>query len=134
VPPRALAIPFSRSRSVLPQFVPGGILPASAVNRGTSIFAPSVASLTVTGTFVYKSFPRRLEKWMRRTSTRKYKSPAGAPIVPDSFSRNPQARATGSPGGISPRSFPSSAPGLRLRKSGKAFESFQYPRSACKER
>src|SRR5437016_11191883 len=50
---------------------------------GTSIFAPSVASLTVTGILVYKSLPRRSKNSCHRTTTRKYKSPAGAPIVPE---------------------------------------------------
>src|SRR5207245_60934 len=49
---------------------------------GTSILAPSVASLTVTGTFVYKSLPRLSKYSWGLTTTRKYKSPAGAPIVP----------------------------------------------------
>src|SRR6266700_3102416 len=49
---------------------------------GTSILAPSVASLTVTGTFVYKSLPRLSKYSWGFTTTRKYKSPAGAPIVP----------------------------------------------------
>src|SRR6266852_2461098 len=50
---------------------------------GTSILAPSVASLTVTGTFVYKSLPRLSKYSWGLTTTRKYKSPAGAPIVPE---------------------------------------------------
>src|SRR6266436_6425872 len=102
VPPRALAIPFSRSRSVLPQFVPGGILTSERPSIvGTSIFAPSVASLTVTGTFVYKSFPRRSKNGCGRTSTRKYKSPAGAPIVPElPFPATRKRAPLANPGGI----------------------------------
>src|SRR5258708_25882533 len=77
-------MPFSRSRKVLPQFVPGGILTSDRPSIvGTSIFAPSVASLTVTGILVYKSSPRRSKNSCGFTTTRRYKSPAGAPIVPE---------------------------------------------------
>src|SRR5215472_11598459 len=83
VPFRALGTPFSRKRSVLPLLVPGGIFTKERPSIvGTSIFAPKVASLTVTGTLVYRSLPRRSKKGCGRTTTRKYKSPAGAPIVP----------------------------------------------------
>src|SRR5712671_4387227 len=77
-------IPFSRRRSVLPLLVPGGIFTRDRPSIvGTSIFAPSVASLTVTGILVYKSLPRRSKKSCGFTTTRKYKSPGGAPIVPE---------------------------------------------------
>src|SRR5580704_11178433 len=82
-PLRALGTPFSFSRSVLPLFVPGGMRTSERPSIvGTSTFAPSDASDTVTGTFVYKSFPRRSKNSCGRTTTRRYKSPAGAPIVP----------------------------------------------------
>src|SRR5258707_10160282 len=82
-PFRALGTPFSFNRSVLPLFVPGGMRTSERPSIvGTSTFAPSDASATVTGTLVYKSFPRRSKNSCGRTTTRKYKSPGGAPIVP----------------------------------------------------
>src|SRR6266478_9616094 len=95
-------MPFSRSRNVLPLLVPGGILTNERPSIvGTSIFAPSVASLTVIGTFVYRSLPRRSKKGCDRTSTRKYRSPAGAPIVPELPLPGTRKRAPlASPGGI----------------------------------
>src|SRR6266436_5996245 len=56
-PLRALGTPFSFSRNVLPLFVPGGMRTSERPSIvGTSTFAPSEASGTVTGTLVYKSF------------------------------------------------------------------------------
>src|SRR5258705_2438465 len=82
-PLRALGTPFSLSRNVLPLFVPGGMRTSDRPSIvGTSTFAPSEASATVTGTLVYKSLPRRSKNSCGRTTTRKYKSPGGAPIVP----------------------------------------------------
>src|SRR5260370_1199347 len=80
----ALGTPFSFSRSVFPLFVPGGILTSERPSIvGTSILAPNVASLTVIGILVYKSSPRRSKNSCGFTTTRKYKSPAGAPMVPE---------------------------------------------------
>src|SRR4029453_6921638 len=71
-PLRALGTPFSRSRSVLPLLVAGGMRTRDRPSIvGTSTFAPRVASLTVTGTLVYKSFPRRSKNGCGRTSTSK---------------------------------------------------------------
>src|SRR5580704_10823697 len=82
-PLRALGTPFSLRRRVLPLFVAGGMRTSARPSIvGTSTFAPRVASVTVTGTLVYKSSPRRSKKVCGFTSTRKYKSPGGAPIVP----------------------------------------------------
>src|SRR5580700_1827526 len=82
-PSRALGTPFSRSRSVVPLLVAGGMRMSERPSIvGTSIFAPRVASLILTGTFTCKSFPCRSKNGCGLTSTRKYKSPVGAPIVP----------------------------------------------------
>src|ERR1700723_1302253 len=75
--------PFSRKRSFLPLFVAGGMRTCARPSIvGTSTFDPSEASVTVTGTTVYRSSPRRSKNGCGSTFITIYRSPGGPPCSP----------------------------------------------------
>src|ERR1700685_4064048 len=75
--------PFSRRRSFLPLFVAGGMRTCARPSIvGTSTFDPSDASVTVTGTTVYRSSPRRSKNGCGSTFITIYRSPGGPPCSP----------------------------------------------------